>query len=241
MPANFTPSGGGSSISNAGGTVSIDGDGAVHVTPADGQNTNIGGGALAISAPIEDSNTAVFKAVDGHTFYTGALGSEVLVATIGPGGITGTPISGANGNFLGTIYATHSFTDGSNYSRLKIDVTGSAVAFSADEAGTGVGTLTRYSFDRGMVFVNPDDTFAGGVQFRRANGHSWGFTIGQDDALYFGYSTTSITTSALRLTNNNFEVTPVGGGDTAIILSSPNGTRYRVSVSNIGVVTATAI
>lgn len=55
----------------------------------------------------------------------------------------------------GQIYiVSRTYTDGSNYSQLKISATGSAVAFSADEAGTGVGTLTSFTFDKPVLASN---------------------------------------------------------------------------------------
>lgn len=92
MSAVISPSSGGgssTSISNAGGTVSIDDSGAVHVTPADGQNTNIAGGALAITASaVIDGDFADSKAVDGHRLYVGMSGSETLKATLDVDGLT---------------------------------------------------------------------------------------------------------------------------------------------------------
>lgn len=48
-------------------------------------------------------------------------------------------------------YAT--FTDASNYSRVELSVTGSAVAYAIQEAGTGVGTLAKHQFKTGSSFA----------------------------------------------------------------------------------------
>lgn len=85
---NPSSSGPVTSISNAGGGVSVDGAGAIHITPAADQNTNIAGGALAITASaIIDGDFADSKAVDGHRFYVGS--PAVLVGSIGPNGYNG--------------------------------------------------------------------------------------------------------------------------------------------------------
>lgn len=190
-----------------------------------------------------------------------------------------------------SLIISRTYTDASNYSQLKIAASGSTVAFTADEAGTGAGTLTGYSLDRKIVFATDNaydiGTNAGG---RPANVYVYGavnagavatfgsitagnlaggaggigavgvFFWGQGciaapsngvmritndgrtdfDRLQFGGETASF--PALKRTGSDIEIVKADGAtaDTAIILSSPNGTRYRITVSNIGVVTATA-
>lgn len=63
---------------------------------------------------------------------------------------------GANGQ---TWIISRTFTDASNFSQFATVVTGSAVAFTVSELGTGIGTLTSYSFDKRVTatsFGAPD-------------------------------------------------------------------------------------
>lgn len=87
-----------------------------------------------------------FGDISGTSLY---LGGANAVLT-GPASNTLALQNGTNGQ---TFLVSRSYIDGSNYSRLKLDVTGSTVAFLSDEAGTGVGSLTGYSFDRSIIFA----------------------------------------------------------------------------------------
>lgn len=53
--------------------------------------------------------------------------------------------NGTNGQ---TWIVSRTFTDASNYSQFSTVVTGTTVAFTIAEAGTGVGGLTGYTFDK---------------------------------------------------------------------------------------------
>lgn len=53
-----------------------------------------------------------------------------------------------------TWIVSRTFTDTSNFSQFKTIATGSVVAFTISELGTGVGTLTGYTFDKAVTAPN---------------------------------------------------------------------------------------
>jgi hypothetical protein len=53
-----------------------------------------------------------------------------------------------------------------------------------------------------------------------------------------GASQATNTQASLVLKNNDIEVEEIGKG---LILSSPNGTRYRITVSDLGVLSTTVV
>lgn len=129
-------------ITNAGGRVSIDGSGSVHVTPASGQNTNIAGGALEITASaVIDGDFADSKAVDGFRFYTG-VGDGTLTLEVLPAGL----------KVLGAAFGTAAFTNSGIYDAAgaassaqaaavqRTNHTGTQALSTISGLGTGIAT-----------------------------------------------------------------------------------------------------
>lgn len=88
----------------------------------------------------------------GQYFFSGSsqvsitLGASTLSA---PAANTLAQRNGTNGQTF-AVYAT--YIDDSNFSRMLIQNTSSTLEFIIDEAGSGVGTVTSYSFDKPVSF-----------------------------------------------------------------------------------------
>lgn len=83
------------------------------------------------------SATTGLTAASAPDVGLGRLGPNILVLR-----------NGTNGQ---AFVISRTYTDASNYSQLAIVVTGSTVAFTTQEAGTGVGTITGITIDRPLT------------------------------------------------------------------------------------------
>lgn len=110
------------------------------------------------------------SATDGAaSVFDGTTGKLLKNSTLlFPDANTAVKRNGTNGQ---TIVISRTYTNDSNYSQLAIVVTGSTVALTTQEAGTGVGTITSYSVDRvlvctgGIVCYQGINMPSGGVTF----------------------------------------------------------------------------
>lgn len=83
------------------------------------------------------SSSANGQAAAGDTFLVRAAANTLALR------------NGANGQ---TWIVSRTFTNASNYSQVAHVLTSSTFAFTVQEAGTGVGSILRYSFDKPLGF-----------------------------------------------------------------------------------------
>ena len=126
------------------------------------------------------------------------------------------------------------YTDASNYHMLSLAMTDIGAVISVPTLGTGVDDLdiTLTPSGTGLLRSSAAIIVTGYIQT------SLGIQIGSSTQLLFGADRTRLNAPV----NGDLEIKNAadGNADTALILGSPDGTRYRVTVSNLGVLTATA-
>ena len=180
------------------------------------------------------------------TFYGGQ------VATAGSIAITGGSLLklwNTGGTGVGGISSpgtdTLAFGLGSGFTeQMRLTSTGlgigtSSPAFKLDVNGVGAvraGNAIRYYRTDNAIYTELYDAGSSGFTLNNANGNGFRFQLAGstqatlDSAGNLGLGVTS--------PGDKLEI---GGSGSGIILASPNGTRYRITVSNLGVLTVTAV
>lgn len=163
-------------------------------------------------------------------------------------GSTGTPLTQDSSGVLAlrngltgqALLISRTFTDASNKSQLKIAPAASTIAFLADEAGTGVGTLLSYTFalNSGTVLtLTATQVSVGPNLFSIGNaGISAAGSGGTDLTLAPFGGTTIIFAGAFRLKGYTVATLPSGvQGDTAFVTDAllPS---FLVTVAGMGAV-----
>lgn len=148
MPCILNPGGGGVSAAQlAGGSLPA----AFTTLSASANEINLGGCVLYVLPWGAGSNQGEFR-LYGPGYATSGVrlgfANDVYLERA-----AANALALRNSTAAQTLLIGRTYTDASNYSQLSIAPASSTIAFTANEAGTGVGTLTGYSFDKGVAIT----------------------------------------------------------------------------------------
>jgi len=207
--------------------------------------------------PATDTTNWALLASQGATGPQGPQGIQGIQGPSGSG-LPGTVITQTQW-WTGTSWAPSTGLSHNGLGNVGINNTPASTYKLFINANTGFGTLTRNTTVGGTVF-NGLQTSAASLQYGITNASHPipNSTYFQNGAFAMRFSTSSVdrliiqangqvtvgsalatnTQASLVLKNNDIEVEEIGKG---LILSSPNGTRYRITVSDLGVLSTTVV
>jgi hypothetical protein len=215
---------------------------------------NVGPSALD---PAADTTNWALLAAEGATGPQGPQGIQGIQGPSGSGAL-GTVI-GQTQWWTGASWAPSSGLTHNGLGNVGINNTPTTTYKLYINANTGFGQLTR-NFTAGGTVFNLLQTTAASLQYGVApSSHSIpNSSYFQTGAFSMRFSTSSVdrliiqangivtignalatnTQASFVLKNNDIEVEEIGKG---VILSSPDGTRYRISVANGGTISIAAV
>lgn len=216
--------------------------------PPNGSNVILGNTAHASTGLVYDVSAGAFwmRTFDGYPVYFGRyyfgipathnLSWNSNIALSGGGDLNlwrdeASVLAQRTGTTAQTYRLYNTYTNASNYERLALKgTTGSKVELAAESAGTGASTLD--------VAITPKGSGKVVIQSSAEQ-----LRLGYDATKYVSHTVdasgnlTLDTTGGTIFTPDTIENTTAGAG---IILKSPNGTRYKLTVANGGTLSITA-